>query len=86
MVLTQIFLKIKAFGTALDLPANVVQMLLRRTGFYVLIDRTLPKFMFSEKATKIEKIFSVNLTVRCNRQIDGEGFINFCGLLKNYEL
>ena len=44
------------------------------------------KFTFSEKATKIEKIFSVNLTVCSNRQIDGEDFVNFCGLLRKYEL
>ena len=40
--------------------------------------------MFSEKATKIDKI--VNLTVYSNCQIDGEDFVNFCGLLRKYEL
>ena len=71
------------------------------------------KFMFSKKATKIdkiftidltvkissifvaslentnftnEKIFTVNLTVCSNRQIDGEDFVNCCGLLKKHEL
>ena len=43
------------------------------------------KFMFSKKATKIDKIFTVNLTVCSNRQIDGEDFVNFCGLLRKYE-
>ena len=38
------------------------------------------KFTFSEKATKIDKIF----TVDC--QIDGEDFVNFCGLLRKHEL
>ena len=42
--------------------------------------------MFSEKATKIDKIFIVNLTVRSNCQIDGEDFVNFCGLLRKHEL
>ena len=42
--------------------------------------------MFSEKATKIDKIFTANLTVCSNRQIDGEDFVNFCGLLKKHEL
>ena len=37
---------------------------------------------FSEKATKIDKIFTVNLTVCSNCQIDGEDFVNFCGLLE----
>ena len=40
------------------------------------------KSTFSEKATKIDKIFTVNLTVCINHQIDGEDFVNFCGLLK----
>ena len=41
------------------------------------------KFMFSKKATKIDEIFTVDLT-RCSKcQIYGEGFVNFRGLLKN---
>ena len=44
------------------------------------------KFTFSGKATKIDKIFTVNLTVCSNRQIDGEDFVNFCGLLRKHEL
>jgi hypothetical protein len=41
------------------------------------------KFTFSEKATKIDKIFTINFS---NRQIDGKDFINFCGLLRKHEL
>ena len=37
------------------------------------------KFMFSKKATKIDKIFTVNLTLCSKRQIDGE---DFRGLLR----
>ena len=44
------------------------------------------KFTFSEKATKIDKIFTVNLTVCSNCQIDGEDFLNFCGLLRKHKL
>ena len=44
------------------------------------------KFMFSKKATKIDKIFAVNLRVCSNRQIDDEDFITFCGLLRKHEL
>ena len=44
------------------------------------------KFMFSKKATKIDTIFTVNLTACSNCQIDGEDFINFCGLLRKREL
>ena len=44
------------------------------------------KFMFSKKATKIDEIFTVDLTVTTYCQIDGEDFVNFCGLLRKYEL
>ena len=42
--------------------------------------------MFSKKATKIDKIFTVNLTLCSKCQIDGEDFVNFPGLFRNYEL
>ena len=44
------------------------------------------KFMFSKKATKIDEIFTVDLTLCSKRQIDGEDFVNFRGLLRKYEL
>ena len=43
------------------------------------------KFMFSKKATKIDEIFTVDLTL-CNCQIGGEDFVNFCGLFRKLEL
>ena len=42
--------------------------------------------MFSKKATKIDEIFTVDLTLYSKCQIDGEDFVNFCGLLRKYEL
>ena len=42
--------------------------------------------MFSKKATKIDEIFTVDLTLGSKCQIDGEDFFNFCGLLKKREL
>ena len=42
--------------------------------------------MFSKKATKIEEIFTFDLTVCSKCQIDGEDFIKFCSLLGKYEL
>ena len=42
--------------------------------------------MFSKKATKIDKIFTVDLTLCSKCQIDGEDFVNFYGLLKKQEL
>ena len=44
------------------------------------------KFMFSKKATKIDEIFTVDLTICSKSQIDGEDFIIFCCLLRKYEL
>ena len=44
------------------------------------------KFIFSEKATKIEKIFTVDLIVTTYCHIDGKDFLNFCGLLRKHEL
>ena len=44
------------------------------------------KFVFSKKATKIDKIFTVDLTLTTQCQTHGEDFVNFCGLLRKYEL
>ena len=44
------------------------------------------RFMFSMKATKIDEIFTVDLTLCSKCQIDGEDFVNFCGLLSKHEL
>ena len=55
------------------------------------------KFIFSKKATKNYKIFTVDLTLTkvwglkkltklSERQIDGEAFVNFCGLFRKHEL
>ena len=46
----------------------------------------MAKFMFSKKATKIDKIFTVDLTVTTYCQNDGEDFVNFFGLLRKHEL
>ena len=42
--------------------------------------------MFSAKATKIDKIFTVDLIIATYCQIYGLDFVNFCGLLRKYEL
>ena len=39
--------------------------------------------MFSKKATKIDEIFTVDLTVCSNCQIDGEDFVIFVAFLQN---
>ena len=38
------------------------------------------------KATKFDKIFTVDLTLTTYCQINGEDFVNFCGLLRKHEL
>ena len=43
--------------------------------------------MFTKKATKNDEIFNNNLTVTTTYcQINGEDFVNFCGLLSKHEL
>ena len=39
-------------------------------------------YEFSKKATKMDEIFTVNLTLCSKCQIGGEDFVNFCGLFK----
>ena len=51
-----------------------------------LAHQTMLKFVFSRRATKIDEIFTVDLTVCSKCQINGEDFIKFCGLLRKYEL
>ena len=42
--------------------------------------------MLSKKATKIDKIFTVDLMFTTYCQIDGDDFVNFCGLLRKQKL
>ena len=47
---------------------------------------TIIKFMFSKRATKIDEIFTVDLTLCSKSQINNEDFVNFRGLLRKYYL
>ena len=49
------------------------------------MSRFLIKFVFSKKATKFDKIFTDDLTVTTYYQIDGEDFVNFCGLPRKHD-
>ena len=51
-----------------------------------LCSLTAAKFIFSKNATKIDEIFTIDLTFTTQCQIDGEDFVHFCGLLRKYEL
>ena len=44
------------------------------------------KFIFSKKTTKINEIFTIDLTVCSKCQIEGEDFVKLCGLLRKHEL
>ena len=46
----------------------------------------LVKFMLSKKATKIDEIFTADLTLISKSQIHDEDFVNFCGLLQKHDL
>ena len=50
------------------------------------LDHAMLKLMFSKKATKIDEIFTVDLTVCMYCQIDVEDFVKFFGLLRKHEL
>ena len=67
------------------MPIKIV--LLRRGVKYLNpILYQLLKFVFFKKATKIDEIFTVDLTSCIKRQIDGKDFVNFCGLYTKHEL
>ena len=38
------------------------------------------------KATKIDKVFTVDLTVCSKCQVEGEDLFKFCGLLRKHKL
>ena len=50
------------------------------------LDELQVKLMFFKKATKIDQIFTGNLTLCSKCQIDGEDLVNFCDLLRKHEL
>ena len=63
------------FGADVEIAVQVKsdeKLRVRRRG-----GKNLHKVKFSEKTTKIDKIFTVNLTVSSNRQINGEDFDQF---------
>ena len=42
--------------------------------------------MFSKKATIIDETFTEDLTLCSKCQIDGDDFVDFCGLIRKHEL
>ena len=71
----------------ISLPYVYLPTYVRAKSLYVYSkSHAVIKFVFSMKATKIDEIFTVDLTVRSKYQIDGEDFVKFCGLLRKHEL
>ena len=77
------YTKLRIFYGAIDFKILPNWESLSRT---ILQNILLVKFMFSKKATRIDEIFTVDLTLCSNCQSDGEDFVNFCGLLRKHEL
>jgi len=50
------------------------------------LDNVRIKFMVSKKDTKIEEIFTVDLTLCSKCQIDDIDSVKFCGLLRKHKL
>ena len=67
-----------------DLDCAVVGF--RAGGRFKNPEGQLVKFMFSEKATKIDEIFTLDLTLCSKCKIDGEDLVVFCGLLRKHKL
>ena len=44
------------------------------------------KFVFSKKATKIDEIFTFDLTLFSKNQTDSEDLVNYHSILRKYEL
>ena len=62
----------------------------KKSPNYIKIDMSTScndiKFMFSKKATKIDEIFTINLTLCSQCQIEGEDLVNFCGFPRKHQL
>ena len=57
-----------------------------KIAFRNFVTKLVSKIMFSKKATKIDEIFTVDLTLCSKCQIDSGDFVNFYGLLGKHEL
>ena len=55
-------------------------------SFAFSLDHLILKFMFSKKATKIDELFTVDLTLYSKCQINGEDFFDFSGLRRKHKL
>ena len=57
---------------------DLLPMMIRSKTFVTFLEKlSCLKFMCSKKATKIDEIFSIDLTVCSKCQIDSEDFVNF---------
>ena len=75
-----------ALKTKIDVSTRLMWPELQVSFLEFTLINSLLKFIFSKKATKIDEIFNVDLTLCSKCQIGGEDFVNFCGLLRKHEL
>ena len=65
-------------GLECVLKSSFFQEILMKYSYEVLkFKKRLVNFMFSKKATKIEKIFTIDMTFTTKRQINSEDFCQF---------
>ena len=70
-------------------PTSAIDMILNkfhlsRTKLYWFeVEFLIIKFVFTKNATKIDDIFTADLTLCCRCQIDREDFVNFVAFLEN---
>ena len=73
-IIIKIYLRI-----AFEILHSMVNLIYHKNTLYPVL-----KFMFSKKATKIDEIFTVDLTLCSKCQIYGVDFVNCIGLLRKH--
>ena len=69
-----------------DWRENLAKDFFVKIGFPPMRTLEFLKFIFSKKVTNFDETFTVDLMLCSKCQIDGEDFVNFCGLLRKHEL
>ena len=78
-------MEISGVDPKVNLKGTVI-ILSKVVSVVVFVMAIVVKFVFSKKATKFDKILTVDLTLTTYCQIHGEYFINFCGLIRKHRL
>ena len=73
----------RAFAPKQFLSTPQLGKVLQYWGIHKLHWQDKVKFLFSNKATKIDEIFTIDLTFCSKSQIHGKDFVNFMAFLEN---